>query len=147
MPHYVCCADLAGEGAPSETYTIDAIHGHFAYLKALPAVGAAREEAVILPVLLPEAAALERAKTAYARVAYQANLKNGGRLRVEKIQIIEILHYPYWVGYFQRRQGLSIRGIDAVNGDRTGPSFVKQVIDGLRRISDAPFAGGCPVPG
>jgi hypothetical protein len=48
------------------------------------------------------------------------------------LELVGMLKYPYWVGYYQRKSGIDFEVIDAVNGKKQGakmkPVFIKLIM-------------------
>lgn len=59
------------------------------------------------------------------------------KMSVSALLRVELLRYPFWVYYYQRRRGLlDIRIVDGATGEQPGPKMKYAVVRALQRASE-----------
>jgi len=121
LPYYVTTIEVNSKaGTGHVTASVEGYSGAFALfdINKLDFEDTADREC-FTPLMTAENAA-EIARTRLVRTAFQVRrgIKN---LRLGSGCAVEIVQYPYWVYYYERRRGrLDIRVLDAVTGSKSG---------------------------
>ena len=141
MPYYVIDVGLEGpHGADSIRISVDGYEGQFS---VYPFESDARdgdvEGAAFVPALTPEEAL--RFATAGALNWLLLNQRKR-RMTPGAMRVIELLRYPFWVYYYQRRRGLlDLRIVDAVTGERTGSKTKTAIVRAFQHFAETEGKG------
>jgi len=121
MPSYLLTIRLESKQGPSEvTCSVDACSGSFAFFQMHDAIVDGEAEGETFPALLDEAAAENIAREELMKVILRRRSRAGKPLPTKTLRA-ELLSYPYWVYYYQRRPGLiDIKVLDAATGRPVG---------------------------
>ena len=138
MPQYMMTFALQGPRAPeSVCATVDGYSAQFALFLAGNQV---IDESLEGDLPEPEVT-LDRAKY----VAGEGLLKwvmrhhRTGKVKVGASLAVDILRYPFWVYYYQRRRGLlDVRILDAVTGDSPGSKTKYAIVRAFERTAADP---------
>jgi len=136
MPYYVIKIELDGpRGSDSLQTTVDAFEGAFAiYMPRDEPVDAPLEGAVFEPEM-PEEDAIDISRKGVLNWLLLYQRKR--RMTTRDARIVDLLRYPFWVYYYQRRRGLiDLRIIDAVSGDQPGAKTKHAIVRAFQRDAE-----------
>ncbi|MBU0473723.1 MAG: hypothetical protein KKF62_06125 [Bacteroidetes bacterium] len=82
-------------------------------------------------LILTESQASKIAKSAITAMLMVQKGKGANLVSID-IKLISLIKYPYWIGYYKRKNGFDFEVVDAVNGKKQGakmkPVFVKLIM-------------------
>ena len=133
MPSYLLTIRLESKQGPSEvTCSVDACSGSFAFFQMHDAIVDGEAEGETFPALLDEAAAENIAREELMKVILRRRSRAGKPLPTKTLRA-ELLSYPYWVYYYQRRPGLiDIKVLDAATGRPVGNKIKIGILDAFK---------------
>jgi hypothetical protein len=138
MPYYVIRFEVGGpHGTGVMTVSVDAHAGTFAVFLAQADVveGPVRGEA--FGPALSEEEAIDAARKGLLRALLSQRSK-GRRMKPGDVKHVDLLRYPYWVYYYERRRGLlDIRVVDARSGERPGTKTKYAILSAFERASSS----------
>ena len=130
LPYYMFESQIIFSGGKTEKRSIcvDTVSGDYAFLQNIDMKPDAEE---YLPALIKPYEAIN-----IARLTIKSNLmfEKGKGKKVDSINIKEagMIEYPYWVGYYKRKNRIDFDVVDAVNGKLQGvkmkPTFIKLIM-------------------
>ncbi len=131
MPYYLLHVAPRIDEGPPITVSVSGYAGIFAIFQLHEFLldGAPPEEA-FPPALTPE----EAERVARRELVGTLIRLRGNRKRFEPGDTvgIELIHYPYWVYYFERRRGrLDMRVLDALTGEKPGHRLKLAMLEAL----------------
>lgn len=133
MPSYLITIRLESKQGPGEvTCNVDACSGSFALFQMHDAILDGEAEGETFPALLDEAAAEKVAREELVKVILRRRSRAGKPLPTKTLRV-ELLSYPYWVYYYQRRPGLiDIKVLDAATGRPVGNKIKLGILDAFK---------------
>ena len=133
MPSYLLTIQLESKRGPGEvTCSIDACSGSFALFQMHDAIVDGEAEGETFPALLDEAGAEKVAREELVKVILRRRSRAGKPLPTKTLRR-ELLSYPYWVYYYQRRPGLiDIKVLDAATGRPVGNKIKLGIPDAFK---------------
>jgi hypothetical protein len=136
MPQYLMTFAMHGRrGAETASVTVDGLTSQFALFFADHQLREGAPEGE-----LPEPEIGPDRAEAIARRAAQSWLLRYHRVRklnIGAMQSIEVLRYPFWVYYYQRRPGLlDLRVVDAVTSELPGSKLKYGVVRAFQKTAD-----------
>ena len=133
MPSYLFTIQLESKQGPGEvTCNVDACSGSFALFQMHDAVVDGEAEGETFPPTLEEAAAEKVAREELVKVILRRRSRAGKPLPTKTLSA-ELLSYPYWVYYYQRRPGLiDIKVLDAATGRPVGNKIKLGILDAFK---------------
>lgn len=131
LPYYMFESQIIFGNGKSEVkkVCIDTVSGDHAFLKNIdikPLIEKFDTHAAVKP---EEAISI-------ARMTIKSNLmfEKGKGKKIDSIKIKEegMIEYPYWIGYYKRKNKIDFEVIDAINGNLQGakmkPTFIKLIM-------------------
>ncbi len=134
LPCYVFSIEVESskKGKPSEQVCIDGILGQFAFFKEAEITSAPFEQARHYDFEISQAEAEKIALAEYKTQLLKLSLKKKVNVVVSAIRFERKIYYPFWIGYFRRRDALDFDVIDGQNAERQGatmrPVFIKLLL-------------------
>jgi len=120
----------------AERISVDGIRGEFAFIKDIDYDSSPPEIKHRFEFSLTEKEAREIANREYQRVLFKDNLKTRNDVRIIEFGPGERIYYPYWVGYFKRKNAYDFNLIDAVDGGKQGMKMRPVFMDLLLQSSN-----------
>lgn len=111
---------------------VEAYSGAFAIFQMNDAIveGALAEE--WFPPKMSEQEAVERGRAELLHTILRQR-GAGGKPLIETCEAVEVLHYPFWVFYYERRPGLlDIKVLDAATGDKAGAKTKAAILEAFK---------------
>ena len=116
-----------------EQIIVDGIQGEFAFFKGAEFSQACPVSGIQFEFRITGAKAEQIAIDEYNRHLLKLNLKKNVSAMIQSMQLIDQVYYPYWIGYFKRKESLDFDVIDGINGERQGSKlrslFIKLVLE------------------
>ncbi len=139
MPSYLLTIQLESKQGPSEvTCSVDACSGSFALFQMHDAIVDGEAEGKTFPPVLDEAVAEKVAREELVKVILRRRSRAGKPLPTETLRV-ELLSYPYWVYYYQRRPGfIDIKVLDAATGRPVGNKIKLGILDAFKAAAKSP---------
>ena len=133
MPSYLVTIQLESkQGASEVTCNVDACSGSFALFQMHAAIAGESAEGDTFPPTHDEAEAESRAREELVKAILRRRSRAGKPLPGKTLGI-ELLSYPYWVYYYQRRRALiDIKVIDAATGRPVGNKIKLGILDAFK---------------
>jgi hypothetical protein len=126
IPHYIFALELTTRnGLRKVMISVDGIMGSFAVFNLENVQFSQQALSETFEFVLPEAEARERALFEYRRVLLGYSLKRHDLVSVNKIIDCHYVHYPFWVGYFLKRNRYDFAAIDGLSGQKQGVKMRK----------------------
>jgi len=120
----------------AERISVDGIRGEFAFFKDINYDSSPPEIKNRFDFSLAEEEARKIAKREYQRILFKDNLKTRNDVKITEFGMGEKIYYPYWVGYFKRKNAYDFNLIDAVDGGKQGMKMRPVFMDLLLQSSD-----------
>jgi len=114
--------------------SVDGIKGEFAFFRETDYDEETKEKTDQFSWKLTEPKAREIAMGEYQRFLLKNNLKNSNFSGIANFSSGVQAYYPYWLGYFRRRNGYDFEAIDAVGGSKQGIKMRPVFIDLILQI-------------
>jgi hypothetical protein len=128
----VKCEDSRGR-VYDDIVSVDGIKGEFAFYTDVEFDSSPSDAKIFADFKITESEALEIARVAYSRYLYKSNMKTRNNAVIKSINPREKFHYPYWIGYYKRKNGLDFDVVDAIGGVKQGvrmrPAFINMLIE------------------
>jgi len=86
------------------------------------------------PVLEQEQAKELARKYGHALILNQA-MGYGRKASLQDVNFVEMIFYPYWIGYFKKGGRYDFRIIDSMTGQLQGPKFRRLFLQALRQLT------------
>ncbi|MBM3290336.1 MAG: hypothetical protein FJY92_09310 [Candidatus Hydrogenedentes bacterium] len=138
MPQYLMTFGMHGvRGPETACVTVDAYSGQFALFFAQAQV---RDGDPDGERPTPELAQ-ERAESIARANAHKWLLRyhRARKLTIGAVEAIDVLRYPFWVYYYQRRRGLlDVKIVDAVTGELPGSKTKYGIVRAFERLAQRP---------
>ncbi len=133
MPSYLITIRLESKQGPSEvTCNVDACSGSFALFQMHDAVADGEAAGETFPPVLDEGRAEKVAREELVKTILRRRSRAGKPLPTKTLRV-ELLSYPYWVYYYQRRPGvIDIRVLDAATGRPVGNKIKLGILDAFK---------------
>ncbi|RQW00997.1 hypothetical protein EH223_16760 [candidate division KSB1 bacterium] len=134
LPSYIITVQVkTDKKIQNQSLCIDAVLGSFAFYTSSKTSSTPECKFSTCPFLLQEEAIVNMALEEYRRHLLHSGLKMRYRFQVQKVISIERLFYPFWIGYFSRKNKLDFDVVDAVGGEHQGvalrPVFIKALLE------------------
>jgi len=133
MPSYLLTIQLESkQGLNEVTCNVDACSGSFALFQMHDTIEDGEAEGETFPATLDEAGAEKVAREELMKVILRRRSIAGKPLPTKMLRA-ELLSYPYWVYYYQRRPGLiDIKVLDAATGRPVGNKIKIGILDAFK---------------
>jgi hypothetical protein len=134
LPLYVFTARLSipGKAEFTEMISVDAIKGEFAFYSEPEYADTETENLPGPGSEISEEEARKIAVTEYQRMLHKKNLRTRNHVTLDGLSNSRLVFYPYWIGYYRRKNGYDFEVIDAVGGGRQGirmrPVFIDLIL-------------------
>lgn len=135
MPHYLMTFTMHGRrGVETADVTVDGLTGQFALFFAKHQISEGVLEGDIpVPAIGPERAEALARRGAHSWLLRYHRVR---KLNIGALETIEVLRYPFWVYYYQRRRGLlDLRIVDAVTGELPGSKLKYGIVRAFQRTA------------
>ena len=120
----------------AEKISVDGIRGEFAFIKEIDYASSPPDNKKnIFDFHLDEKEAREIADREYQRILFKDNLKTRNDVKIIEFGRGKKIYYPYWAGYFKRKNAYDFTLIDAVDGGRQGMKMRPVFMDLLLQSS------------
>jgi hypothetical protein len=120
----------------TDLVSVDGIKGEFAFFKEPDYEGSLFDIKDKFEFILAEKKAREIAMQEYQRFLFKNNLKTRNDVKIIELNPGRQIYYPYWIGYFKRKNGYDFEVIDAVSGSIQGMKMRPVFIDLLLQNSN-----------
>lgn len=137
FPYYLVTMEAVVKSSPQDVTTmVGALDGRVTLIRVTDLKFAAQVDAEPFPPKLSEAEAVERARN-FLLSALLRSPQWAAKTTLGQVRRVDLVHYPFWVYYFERRPGrLDVRILDAVTGQRVGAGvkgvFLEAVVTSTR---------------
>ena len=131
LPYYVFESRiiLGSDKVEKRIICVDTISGDYAFFEKLE-IESKRDKFLSTNKIKPGEA------MNIAKLTIQSNLmfEKGKGKKIKSINIVDsgMIEYPYWVGYFKRKNKIDFDVVDAINGKSQGakmkPTFIKLIM-------------------
>jgi len=119
----------------AERISVDGIRGEFAFFKDIDYDSSPPDIKNKFDFSLSEKEAREIANREYQRILFKDNLKTRNDVKIIEFGPGKKIYYPYWVGYFKRKNAYDFNLIDAVDGGKQGMKMRPVFMDLLLQSS------------
>ena len=119
----------------AERISVDGIKGEFAFIKEIHYDSSPPDTKNKFDFRLTEEEAREIANREYQRILFKDNLKTRNDVKITGFGRGEKIFYPYWAGYFKRKNAYDFNLIDAVDGGKQGMKMRPVFMDLLLQSS------------
>ena len=116
------------------TIAVDGISGEVVFFVKRGLQVESRTCDLSCPFCISMIEAKKRALESYRWLLMEHRSPNRGKLSSMRIIRDREILYPFWVGYFQRRQALDFRAIDGVSGEFQGLKMRKVFLKAFRHM-------------
>jgi hypothetical protein len=141
MPHYLIDLQIkSSKGTAIQQVTLDTYGGVFALwnIDAPPSTGLPEGE--IFPPRMDVQAGVGKAIVALTNTTLHMRGQKS-KPHVIGHSTIQLLYYPFWVYYFERRQGLlDMKIVDGAMGERPGNQVKRAILEAFIESSPGPTA-------
>jgi hypothetical protein len=143
LPIYLFTIELEDRKARHyhEMISVDGIKGEFAFFRESDSVESPNEHMNSFSYILAEPIARKIALAEYQRFLLKNNLKSSNSSGIVSFSKGVKAFYPYWIGYFRRKNGYDFEVIDAVGGGKQGIKMRPVFIELLLQSSTGGQAG------
>lgn len=104
----------------TEQVCVDGIQGQFAFFKGASISESCQRRCRKFDFIIPLSEAEMMALEEYKRHQLKLNLKHKTVTAISSIDLDQKIYYPYWIGYFRRKQALDFEVIDGISAAKQG---------------------------
>lgn len=136
LPFYLFEILLSGEaGKQNVTISLNGLLGSTIFFAKNDLNYVAKIENPFCPFVLSQSEAQKRAIKEYKWLLLEHGLRTKKISTVEKVTKVKTIFYPFWVGYFQRKNGYDFGAIDGVTGELQGVKMRKIFLKAFREMT------------
>lgn len=130
MPHYLIDLEIeSGKGTAIQQVTLDAWGEVFALWNIQEPPSSGKPDGESFPPRLDVDAAVIKATLALTSTTLHMRGQKG-KPHVNRHTAVQLLYYPYWVYYFERRAGrFDLKVIDGAMGERPGNQIKRAILE------------------
>ena len=141
MPHYLIDLEIeSNKGTAIQQVTLDTYGSVFALWNIDAPPSAGLPEGEVFPPRMDIDAGVGKAILALTNTTLHMRGQKG-KPHVVGSSAIQLLYYPYWVYYFERKRGLfDMKIVDGAMGERPGNQIKRAILEAFIESSPAPTA-------
>jgi len=95
---------------------LEAISGEFAFFESTELENKPDLPSRKCEFIISELEAEKIARDQYQRIILKRNLKAKSQIEIQSIELNKEIFYPFWIGYFSRKDALDFEVLDGVSG-------------------------------
>lgn len=136
LPFYLFEISLSGGGGKQNvTVSLDGLLGSTIFFVKSDLNYTVSVKNPVCPFVLSQTKARKKVLEEYKWQLLEYGLKMRKISTIEKVKGVKAIFYPFWVGYFRRKQAYDFKAIDGVSGEFQGVKMRKIFLKAFREAT------------
>lgn len=106
-----------------QSLCVDAVGGEFAFIEDVKTSRTPDGTIRTCPFMLPQKKVEQRALEVYRHHLLHRGLMLRYKFEIRGIESTRPIYYPFWIGYYKRKDQIDFEAVDAVGGERQGAAL------------------------